>query len=107
LYLYDAPKHSTQDDMSFINLSIGSVTSSATCVTSSRRYENRLVCRCKGKSVGDFIGKFERLDEDWAVVWKKSVLEEKLRTDAPTPGRHYTDYTLLEQRYIAGKFKVD
>jgi hypothetical protein len=62
-----------------------------------------------GNLLADFIGKFERLDEDWAFVAQKLGVEEKLPHErANVRGRHYTEYYTPRTRdIIAAKFKVD
>ena len=53
--------------------------SSATCVHSSpHRYQLDWFVDPNGNVLADFIGKFERLDEDWAFVAKKLGVSEKL-----------------------------
>ena len=84
--------------------------SSATCVHSSpHRYQLDWFVDANGKLLADFIGKFERLDEDWAFVAQKLGVEEKLPHRRENPrARHYTEYYTPRTRdIIAGKFKVD
>jgi hypothetical protein len=59
--------------------------------------------------LADFIGRFERLQEDWAVVAKKLGASEVLPHARANPRpRHYTEYYTSEtQSIIEEKFKVD
>jgi sulfotransferase famil protein len=84
--------------------------SSATCIHSSpHRYQLDWFVDANGNLLADFIGKFERLDEDWAFVAQKLGLEEKLPHERANPRvRHYTEYYTARMRdVIAAKFKVD
>ena len=84
--------------------------SSATCVHSSpHRYQLDWFVDANGNLLADFIGKFERLDEDWAFVAQKLGVEEKLPHRRENPrARHYTEYYTPRTRdIIAAKFKVD
>jgi len=62
-----------------------------------------------GHVLADFIGKFEHLDEDWALVAQKLGVKEKLPHRRANPReRHYTDYYTPRTRdVIADKFRVD
>jgi Sulfotransferase family len=73
--------------------------SSATCVHSSpHRYQLDWFVDANGNRLADFIGKFERLDENSVFVAQKLGVEKRCRTDAKTPGRVITlSITLLEQ----------
>jgi len=59
--------------------------------------------------LADFIGKFERLEEDWALVAQKLGITEILPHRRANPRtRHYTEYyTARTKNIIATKFKVD
>jgi Sulfotransferase family len=84
--------------------------SSATCVHSPpHRYQLDWFVDPNGNLLVDFIGKFERLDKDWALVAQKLGLEEKLPHRRENPReRHYTEYYTPRTRdVIAAKFKVD
>ncbi len=84
--------------------------SSATCMHSSpHRYQLDWFVDANGNLLADFIGKFERLDEDWAFVAQKLGVEEKLPHRRENPrARHYTEYYTPRTRdIIAAKFKVD
>jgi hypothetical protein len=84
--------------------------SSATCVHSSpHRYQLDWFVDPNGNVLADFIGKFERLDEDWAFVAKKLAVSEKLPHQRANPRtRHYSEYYTPRTRdIIANKFKVD
>ena len=84
--------------------------SSATCVHSSpHRYQLDWFVDPNGNVLADFIGKFERLDEDWAFVAQKLGVNEKLPRQRVNPRtRHYTEYYTPRTRdMIANKFRVD
>lgn len=84
--------------------------SSATCVHSSpHRYQLDWFVDPNGNVLADFIGKFERLHEDWAFVAQKLSLNEKLPHRRANPReRHYTEYYSPRTRaIIAEKFKLD
>ena len=84
--------------------------SSSTCVHSSpHRYQLDWFVDANGKMLADFIGRFERLEEDWAVVAKKIGVSEVLPHARANPrARHYTEYYTPEtQSIIEEKFKVD
>src|SRR5439155_495056 len=68
--------------------------SSATCVHSSpHRYQLDWFVDPNGNVLTDFIGKFERLDEDWAFVAQKLGVSEKLPHRRENPRvRHYSEY---------------
>jgi hypothetical protein len=62
-----------------------------------------------GKMLADFIGRFERLDADWATIANKLSIAKPLphKRDNPRP-RPYTDYYNDKTReIIANKFKID
>jgi hypothetical protein len=84
--------------------------SSATCIHSSpHRYQIDWFVDPDGTVLADFIGKFERLDEDWAFVAKKLGVSENLPHQRANPrARHYTEYyTPRTREIVANKFKVD
>ncbi len=84
--------------------------SSATCVHSSpHRYQLDWFVDPNGNLLADFIGKFERLDEDWAFVAQKLGITENLPHRRANPrARHYTEYYTPRTRdIIATRFKVD
>jgi hypothetical protein len=84
--------------------------SSATCVHSSpHRYQLDWFVDADGKMLADFIGRFERLQEDWAVIAKKLGVSEALPHTRANPRlRHYTEYYTPEtQRIIEDKFRMD
>jgi Sulfotransferase family len=84
--------------------------SSATCVHSSpHRYQLDWFVDADGRMLADFIGRFERLQEDWAVIAKKLGVSETLPHARGNPRlRHYTEYYTPETaRLIEEKFKVD
>ena len=85
--------------------------SSATCVHSSpHRYQLDWFVDANGNLLADFIGKFERLDEDWSFVAQKLGRgAEVAALDAQTPARVITAeyYTPRTRDIIAAKFKVD
>jgi len=84
--------------------------SSSTCIHSSpHRYQLDWFVDPNGKVLADFIGRFERLREDWAFVAKKIGLSDVLPHARPNPRtRHYSEYyTPRTRRLIEEKFKVD
>ena len=84
--------------------------SSSTCIHSSpHRYQLDWFVDPNGKMLADFIGRFERLQEDWAFVAKKLGLSETLPHARANPRtRHYSEYyTPRTRRLIEEKFKVD
>ncbi|HCX29893.1 MAG TPA: hypothetical protein DHU55_09025 [Blastocatellia bacterium] len=84
--------------------------SSSTCVHSSpHRYQLDWFVDSNGKVLADFIGKFERLEEDWAFVAQKLGINETLpHRRANLRKRHYTEYyTASTREVVAKKFKVD
>ncbi len=84
--------------------------SSSTCVHSSpHRYQLDWFVDPNGHVLANFIGKFERLDEDWAFVAQKLGVTATLPHRRPNPRvRHYTEYYTARTRdIIANKFKVD
>jgi hypothetical protein len=84
--------------------------SSSTCIHSSpHRYQLDWFVDANGKMLADFVGRFERLQEDWAVIAKKLGVSEVLPHARANPRpRHYTEYYKPETRsIIEQKFKVD
>ena len=84
--------------------------SSATCIHSSpHRYQLDWFVDPNGNMLADFIGKFERLEEDWALVARKLGISETLPHTRENPReRHYTEYYNARTRdLIATRFKVD
>ncbi|MEP7078698.1 MAG: sulfotransferase family 2 domain-containing protein [Chthoniobacterales bacterium] len=84
--------------------------SSSTCVHSSpHRYQLDWFVDPNGTVLADFIGKFERLEEDWAFVAEKLGLTRTLPHSRPNArGRHYSEYYNARTReVIARKFDVD
>ena len=84
--------------------------SSSTCVHSSpHRYQLDWFVDSNGKVLADFIGKFERIEEDWAFVAQKLGINETLpHRRANLRKRHYTEYyTASTREVVAKKFKVD
>jgi len=84
--------------------------SSATCVHSSpHRYQLDWFVDADGKMLADFIGRFERLQEDWVVIAKRLGVSETLPQTRGNPRlRHYTEYYTPETaRIIEEKFKLD
>src|SRR5206468_3830505 len=76
--------------------------SSATCIHSSpHRYQLDWFVDANGKMLADFIGRFERLQEDWAVIAKKLGVSEVLPHARANPrARHYTEYYTPETQSI-------
>ena len=84
--------------------------SSSTCVHSSpHRYQLDWFVDADGKMLSNFIGRFERLQEDWAMIAKKLGANEALPHTRANPRlRHYTEYYTAEtKRIIEEKFKLD
>jgi hypothetical protein len=84
--------------------------SSATCVHSSpHRYQLDWFVDPNGTVLADFIGRFERLEQDWKIVANKLGVSERLPHSRPNPReRSYTEYYNHKTRaIIAEKFKVD
>lgn len=84
--------------------------SSSTCVHSSpHRYQLDWFVDPNGKILADFIGRFERLEADWAFVARKLDMAESLpHRRANIRTRHYTEYyTARTREIIANKFRVD
>ena len=84
--------------------------SSATCVHSSpHRYQLDWFVDPNGLVLADFIGRFERLADDWRIVARKIGASGELPHGRPNPrSRHYTEYYNNKTRgIIAEKFKVD
>src|SRR5438445_210556 len=84
--------------------------SSSTCIHSSpHRYQLDWFVDPNGKVLADFIGKFERLDEDWAFVAKKLGVRETLPPQSSNPlTRHYTEsYTTRTRHLTANKIQID
>jgi hypothetical protein len=100
-----------KDKMSFEEFVDWIQFSSATCIHSSpHRYQLDWFVDSSGNILADFIGRFERLDEDWAVVADKLGISEKSLPhvrENPRP-RHYAEYYNARTRdLIAEKFRVD
>jgi hypothetical protein len=84
--------------------------SSSTCIHSSpHRYQLDWFVDPHGNLLADFIGRFERLEEDWTFVAQKLGITEKLPHRRANPrSRHYTEYYNARTReVIARKFNVD
>ncbi len=84
--------------------------SSATCVHSSpHRYQLDWFVDANGVVLADFIGRFERLEEDWGLVANKLGITAILPHSRANPrARHYTEYYDERTRAIVGeKFRVD
>ena len=84
--------------------------SSATCIHSSpHRYQLDWFVDGSGNILTDFIGRFEKLEEDWAFVAGKIGVAASLPHRRSNPReRHYTEYyDARTQEIIANKFKVD
>ena len=84
--------------------------SSSTCIHSTpHRYQLDWFVDPDGKVLADFIGRFERLDQDWAFVAQKLGIAETLPHRRVNPrSRHYTEYyTARTRELIANKFQVD
>lgn len=99
-----------RDKMSFEQFVDWIQYSSATCIHSSpHRYQVDWFVDPNGNMLADFIGKFERLEQDWALVARKLGITEKLPHKKANPRpRHYTEYYNSRTReLIASKFRID
>lgn len=84
--------------------------SSSTCIhPSPHRYQLDWFVDPHGNLIADFIGRFERLEEDWTFVAQKLRITEKLPHIRNNPrARHYTEYYTSRTRdLIATRFKLD
>jgi Sulfotransferase family len=85
--------------------------SSATCIHSSpHRFQLDWFVDGSGNMLADLIGRFERLEQDWALVANKLGIAEKTLPHARENPRtrHYTEYYNAHTRdLIAQKFRVD
>ena len=99
-----------KDQMSFTEFVEWIQYSSSTCIHSSpHRYQLDWFVDPDGKVLADFIGRFERLEEDWAfVAGKLGVIETLPHWKQSARTRHYTEYySARTKEIIAAKFKVD
>jgi hypothetical protein len=84
--------------------------SSATCIHSSpHRYQLDWFVDGSGNILADFIGRFERFENDWAVIAQKLGITKSLPHVRANPRpRPYTDYYTDRTRDVIGKkFEVD
>jgi hypothetical protein len=100
-----------KDKMSFEEFVDWIQYSSATCIHSSpHRYQLDWFVDGNGKILADFIGRFERLEEDWAFIAHKLGIATQIlpHRRANPRARHYTEYYHARTReIIAQKFRVD
>ena len=100
-----------KDKMSFDEFVEWIQFSSATCIHSSpHRYQLDWFLDGSGNMLADFIGRFECLERDWAVVADKLGITEKTLPHARENlrARPYTEYYTARTRdLIAQKFKID
>ena len=100
-----------KDKMSFDEFVEWIQFSSATCIHSSpHRYQLDWFLDGSGNMLADFIGRFECLERDWAVVADKLGITEKTLPHArENPrARPYTEYYTARTRdLIAQKFEID
>ena len=100
-----------KDKMSFDEFVEWIQFSSATCIHSSpHRYQLDWFLDGSGNMLADFIGRFECLERDWAVVADKLGITEKtlLHARENPRVRPYTEYYTARTRdLIAQKFKID
>jgi hypothetical protein len=99
-----------RDQMTFTEFVEWIEYSSSTCVHSSpHRYQLDWFVDPNGKVLADFIGRFERIEQDWAYVAQKLGIREPLSHQrASFRTRHYTEYYDGRTReIIAQRFKVD
>ena len=84
--------------------------SSATCIHSApHRYQLDWFVDHNGNVLADFIGKFERLEEDWDFIAKKLGINQALPHWRANPReRPYCEYYDARTReVIANKFRID
>lgn len=100
-----------KDKMSFEEFIDWIQYSSATCIHSSpHRYQLDWFVDGSGNILADFIGRFERLEQDWALLADKLGITEKTLPHARgnPRTRHYTEYYNARTRETIGqKFRVD
>jgi hypothetical protein len=99
-----------KDQMSFDEFVAWIQYSSATCPHSSpHRCQLDWFVDGNGKMLADFIGRFEKLEEDWSFLAKKLGVSAKLSHQRANPReRHYTEYYNARTReMIATKFSQD
>jgi hypothetical protein len=100
-----------KDKMSFEEFVDWIQYSSATCIHSSpHRYQLDWFVDGSGKILADFIGRFERLEEDWAFIAQKLGIATQIlpHRRANPRARHYAEYYNARTReIIAQKFRVD
>lgn len=99
-----------RDQMTFTEFVEWIEYSSSTCIHSSpHRYQLDWFVDPNGKVLADFIGRFERLEGDWAFIARKLGITETLPHSRLNPrARHYTEYySPRTKEIIAAKFKVD
>lgn len=85
--------------------------SSDTCIHPTR-HKNQLdwFVNDEGKMLVDFIGRFERLQDDWKQICMKLAIDATLPHENPNLNRrkHYTEYySTKTKEMIASKFRVD
>jgi len=84
--------------------------SSSTCVHPvPHRYQLDWFVDPHGNILADFIGRFERLEEDWRIVADKLRIDKGLPHKNTNPRKkHYTDYyTDRTRQIIHDRFRVD
>lgn len=97
-------------NMSFEDFVRGIEFSSATCPHSSpHRYQLDWFVDANGRILADFIGRFERLAEDWKLVAERIGAPAELPHERANPDkRPYPEYYNAETRRLIGeKFRVD
>lgn len=99
-----------RDKMSFDEFVEWCSYSSSTCVhPSPHRYQLDWFVDSRGEVIVDFIGRFERLRQDWSFVAEKLGIRESIPHKNQNPHkRHYTEYYTKKTRDIVAKrFAVD
>ncbi len=84
--------------------------SSATCEhPSPHRYQLDWFVDPNGKVIADFIGRFERIEEDWKIVAERLGVNPTLPHRRENPrARHYSEYYTPRSRdIILERFRVD
>jgi hypothetical protein len=99
-----------KDKMSFEQFVDWIQYSSSTCIhPCPHRYQLDWFVDPHGNLLADFIGRFERLEEDWTFVAQKLGVTQQLPHRGANPrARHYTEYYDARTReVIANKFRID
>jgi chondroitin 4-sulfotransferase 11 len=99
-----------RDAMSFEEFVDWAKLSSSTCVHPvPHRFQLDWLIDPHGNVLVDFIGRFERLEEDWAKISEKLGIKQVLPHAKQNPrAKHYTEYyTPRTREIVAKRFHVD